>query len=219
MIWDKKQKVLKTNISCRGLLCVIIIGVFLIFPNSAILAEEILPATETPLTYNMRILFHGQKKLLESDFGIAGWLSFPNITNNPNRAYTVFGPGYYDKGWTLETMLGGIIDKSTVAPLLDVRFSMNPNLLFGLPVLIYGDMEWIGPFSGQDTFYTYLQADCIMPGNFILLGLETENVFKSTGNILSFGPQVLFPLGNNMNIIVAYQFGTNQVWIRNVFNF
>ncbi len=174
-------------------------------------------------TYYTRLLLHGHKTVGESGFGIAGWVSAPNISL-ACTGLTIVGPMYKGEGWDVELMAGEVVSGGSGKFLVDSRLELTPKL-WGVPVYSWHNLQWVKT-GGTGMFYWYSQLDWLVPLGLGLLGLETENTFNHTGNDYSVAPQVVIPLADHLALVFAPQFHFNQardytgfqIWFRAVVN-
>lgn len=165
---------------------------------------------EAQTASNFRILLHSTKTI-NGNFGIAGWVVAPNITNNPQKWVGIAGVRYETESFWAEFMGGAINERSNLTGLLDAR----QNFTQLKPITFWANEEWT--FGQARSFYFYIQADYWIAEIFAA-GIETENtVLKKNGeDNLSYGPHIVLPIGK-MTLIGAYQYhnkSNDQFWMR-----
>ena len=156
-----------------------------------------------------RLLFHGTKELTDN-WGVAGWLIFPNIVSG-NTNLIIAGPRYnFNKGW-VEFLGGQLIKADESSTVWNIRASSEHLLIH-----FWGEVEY---FSQDDKLYWFLQANypISLKETFIgKPGIETENVHqKDESSQIGFGPHVILPVSQNMTLIIAHQWKyTANEWDR-----
>lgn len=123
------------------------------------------------------------------------------------------GPRYDGKGWNVEFMGGAVVKAGEAVALVDTRLELTPDL-FTIPLYVWANLEWIAT-GDSGTFFSYLQADYVLPKRVALVGVETENVVNADKTDLSVGPHLIIPIGK-LALVGAYQFheDDDQFWVR-----
>lgn len=169
---------------------------------------------------HFRLLLHGaHTDIAESGLGVSGWIISPSLDSAPDKWLGIAGPRFDAENWNFELMGGGVVNAGEITPLIDFRFEMTPGL-WNIPLYIWGNAQVV--FPGDNIVgYSYLQIDWVLPEGVGLIGLETENTYQPGDDDLSFGPQIVLPMGG-MALIGAYQFhageADDQLWLRAVLN-
>lgn len=183
-----------------------------------ILIMPLVASAET--TNHVRLLLHGHHAVEESNFGIAGWVIAPSITDVPDKWIGITGPRYDGEGWSLEFMAGAVISGGEATSLIDLRIEFTPDF-WGAPIYVWGNAQLVDLTFEEVGGYGYLQIDYVLPLGLGLIGLETENSYHSGPDDWSIAPQLVLPLSDHFVLVGAYQFhldGSQQLWLRVVLN-
>ncbi len=168
---------------------------------------------------NFRLVTHFVEDVgVENGLGLSAWVIAPNLTSDSNKWVALVGPRYKTRDWWIEFHGGVVVNDDDAKPLFDVRASFTKFK----PFTFWMNVQWIDPTTGSDAFCAYIQSDYwVVPKRFAL-GLETENLFRSGENIISYGPHLVILVGK-VTFVGVYQYhkdsGGNQIWIRTVFTF
>ncbi len=214
-------------------------GLLLASANSAFAQDNGTAAAQEQDTseshHGVRLQTHFHKPLLDSGWGVGGWVALPDIIGQSTSTLFLIGPNYAGEGWWVEGLMGGIMpagDPITHPWVLSGRFEFTP-VAINAPVRIWGNIQLIDLMGDAIVPYTMFMVDYVVADGKVLLGLETENSFNrpaaedSNANAsitdASIGPQIVFPF-KGLNVTAAYQIHfhesvANQYWLRVTYTF
>ena len=193
------------------------------------------PSQEEGSDHRVRLQTHFQKPLADGRFGLAGWVTLPDIIGMSTSTLFLIGPRYSGDGWWVEGLAGGMMtagDPVAHPWSLSGRFEFGPDAL-GTPVRVWGNLQ-LNDVTGELQPYALLMAGYGLLDKQIFLGVESENNLNWENpqapdgasdrvNDLSFGPSMVLPF-DGLIINTSLQFHPaehvrNQFWLRVMYEF
>lgn len=184
-------------------------------------ASETSTTSKKDLGQNLKLSLHGKQRIPGLDLELSEWFIFPSISTHPQEMTVLVVTAFHGLGWEIETHIGCDWANVHVSPVLDVDTNISFEEMFGIPLRWWSDVEWIID-EGQiqkSHLHVFAQLDYVLPLGYGWIGLETEEVlFHRQGNLFAIGPHYILPVGQN-RLTLAYQLGSNQVWLRSKIEF
>lgn len=156
-------------------------------------------------TSHSRFLMYAKSKSTENGWGIAGWTIAPNATSKPGKWYSIAGPRYERVGWSVEAMIGVMIENGNGQVMADIRYELNPKF-WGIPLLIWGNEQLVDVTLRNWTVYNYLRVVYVLPNEMGMVGVESEDLNKmDKPDDYSVGLHAIIPIAGPFVLIPAYQ--------------
>ena len=152
-----------------------------------------------------RLLIYGKSKPTANGWGIAGWTIVPDITTKPDKWYSIAGPRFEREGWSVEVMVGAMIQNNKGQAMADVRYELNPKF-WHIPLLVWGNEQLVDITFQNWTVYNYLRVVYVLPNDVGMVGVESEDLNKKDQpDDYSVGLHAIIPIVGPFVLIPAYQ--------------